>query len=258
MDLGLADKNALVIGASAGLGLATAQVLVAEGARVVICGRDATRLQTALATLPAAHGVSADVTDSADIDRLLAFTLDTLGGLDILIVNAGGPPAGNFDTLDQSAWERAVQLTLLSAVALIRAALPALRRSSTPSILTITSVSAKQPIDGLLLSNAIRPAVIGLTKSLALELGPEGIRVNSILPGWTRTERVDYLLQQRAKANNSDYATEMARITHTIPLGRMAEPAEFGRLAAFLSSPAASYLTGVMLQVDGGAYRGTL
>lgn len=258
MDLGLADKNALVIGASAGLGLATAQVLVAEGARVVICGRDATRLQTALTTLPAAQGVSADVTDSADIDRLLAFTLDTLGGLDILIVNAGGPPAGNFDSLDQSAWERAVQLTLLSAVALIRAALPALRRSSTPSILTITSVSAKQPIDGLLLSNAIRPAVIGLTKSLALELGPEGIRVNSILPGWTRTERVDYLLRQRAKANNSDYATEMARITHTIPLGRMAEPAEFGRLAAFLSSPAASYLTGVMLQVDGGAYRGTL
>lgn len=257
MDLGLTDKKALVIGATAGLGLATAQVLVAEGARVVICGRQEARLLAALATLPGARGLCADVTVAADTDRLLEFTLQTLAGLDILIVNAGGPPAGNFDSLDQSTWEQAVQLTLLSAVALIRAALPALRRSSAPSILTITSVSVKQPIEGLLLSNAIRPAVAGLTKSLALELGAEGIRVNSILPGWTRTERVDYLLQQRAQANNSDYETELGRITAAIPLRRMAEPAEFGRIAAFLSSPAASYLTGVMLQVDGGAYRGT-
>ncbi len=162
------------------------------------------------------------------------------------------------ETTDAAAWERGLRLTLLSAVELIRAALPALRRSAAPAILTITSISVRQPIDGLLLSNAIRPAVVGLTKSLALELGPAGIRVNSILPGWTRTERVDYLLNQRAQANGTDYATEMQKITDATALKRMAEPQEFGRIAAFLCSPAAGYITGTMLPVDGGYYRGLL
>lgn len=266
MDLGLSDKTALVVGATSGLGWATAQVLLAEGARVFICGRQADRLEAALQAPTAAaytaagrlHGLVADVTEPTAATRLVEATAAAFGGLDILITNAGGPPAGNFETTPPSAWETAVRLTLLSAVDLIRAALPLLRRSPAAAILTITSMSVKQPVDGLLLSNVIRPAVVGLTKSLALELGPAGIRVNSILPGWTRTERVTYLLDRRAAANASSYEAEQARITDAIPLGRMAEPEEFGRVAAFLCSPAASYLTGVMLQVDGGNYRGLL
>ncbi len=260
MDLGLENKIALVSGATAGLGFAAAQALLAEGARVVICGRDDGRLQTAVKALDSARvlGLRADVTDSAEIVHLLDQAVAWQGGLDILITNAGGPPAGSFETTDAAAWERGLRLTLLSAVELIRAALPALRRSAAPAILTITSISVRQPIDGLLLSNAIRPAVVGLTKSLALELGPAGIRVNSILPGWTRTERVDYLLNQRAQANGTDYATEMQKITDATALKRMAEPQEFGRIAAFLCSPAAGYITGTMLPVDGGYYRGLL
>ncbi len=266
MDLGLSDKTALVVGATSGLGWATAQVLLAEGARVLICGRQAERLQAALHAPAAAaytasgrlHGLVADVTDPAAANHLVETAVAAFGGLDILVTNAGGPPGGSFETTPPEAWEAAVRLTLLSAVDLIRAALPVLRRSPAGSILTITSMSVKQPVEGLLLSNVIRPAVVGLTKSLALELAPAGIRVNSILPGWTHTERVDYLLHYRAGVNASSYEEERARITGAIPLGRMAEPEEFGRVAAFLCSPAASYLTGVMLPVDGGHYRGLL
>jgi 3-oxoacyl-[acyl-carrier protein] reductase len=146
----------------------------------------------------------------------------------------------------------------MSAVRLIRTALPHLRESDAPSILTITSVSVKQPLPGLLLSNVLRPGVVGLTKTLSQELAGAGIRVNSILPGWTRTERVDELLNYRAEANDSSVEEELAKITAGIPLGRIARPEEFGKVAAFLVSPAASYVTGAMLQVDGGSYAGLL
>ena len=146
----------------------------------------------------------------------------------------------------------------MSAVNLIQAALPYLRQSDAASILTITSVSVKQPIAGLLLSNVMRPAVAGLTKTLSQELGREGIRVNSILPGWTATERVDEIMAYRTQHNQTSKEAEVTRITNSVPLGRMGQPEEFGRVAAFLVSPAASYVNGVMLQVDGGSYAGLI
>jgi 3-oxoacyl-[acyl-carrier protein] reductase len=146
----------------------------------------------------------------------------------------------------------------MSAANLIRAALPYLRQSEAATILTITSVSTKQPIAGLLMSNVMRPAVAGLTKTLSQELGREGIRVNSILPGWTATERVEEIMAYRTQQNNTSKEAEVAKITNSIPLGRMARPEEFGRVAAFLVSPAASYVNGVMMQVDGGSYSGLL
>ena len=207
MDLGLNGKIALVAAASSGLGFATAMELVREGAQVVICGRNEDRVEAALAKLQAVGGeevvagMVADVADMADGRQLVASTVETFGGLDILITNAGGPPAGTFDDFDLDAWMKAVNLTFMSAVNLIREALPHLRDSETPSILTITSYTVKQPRAMLLLSNAIRPAVIGLTKSLSQELGPEGIRVNSILPSWTMTERIESLLKFNSESN---------------------------------------------------------
>jgi 3-oxoacyl-[acyl-carrier protein] reductase len=245
MNLGLEGKVALVTAASSGLGFATAKELVSERAQVVICGRNEDRLENAVALLQeiggedAAVGLVADVADQADVRRLVANTVETFGGLDLLVTNAGGPPSGGFDSFEADTWQKAVDLTLMSAIHLIQEALPHLRDSEAGSILTITSTAAKQPIPALILSNAIRPAVLGLTKSLSQELGPDGIRVNSILPGWTPEE-------------------EAAKIGAAIPLGRIGQPEEFGRVAAFLLSPAASYVSGAMLQVDGGRTGGLL
>lgn len=265
MDLGLDGKVALVVAATAGLGFAAARELAREGAKVAICGRRRPALDEALDRLSAERdgkaeviGWVADVTSPEQCAQLVADTVDAFGGLDILITNAGGPPAGTFDTVDAAAFERAQALTLMSVVQLIKAALPHLRRSPAPSILTITSISGKQPIAGLLLSNIYRPAVIGLTKTLSQEYGKENIRVNSILPGWTATERVGEIMEFRSRQNGTSVEAEQAKITVNIPLGRMAQPEEFGRVAAFLTSPAASYINGAMIPVDGGNYSGLL
>lgn len=264
MDLGLANKVALVTAASQGLGFATALELVREGAQVVICGRNEEKLEAAVAELraaveePVVVGQVADVSDPADVRQLVSMTVETFGRLDMLVTNAGGPPGGTFDSFEIEAWQKAVNLTLMSAIHLIKEALPHLRESGAGSILTITSTAAKQPIPALILSNVIRPAVLGLTKSLSQELGPANIRVNSILPGWTRTERVDNLLAFNSERNGTTPEQEAAKISDAIPLGRIGQPEEFGRAAAFLLSPAASYITGVMLQVDGGRTNGLL
>ncbi len=264
MDLQLKGKTALVVASSSGLGFATALELAKEGANVIINGRSQERLDAAMERLmivvPSANcvAIASDVTDPAQNQQLIDEAATKFGGLDILITNAGGPPAGTFDSTALDDWDTAYQLTLMSAVRLIKAALPHLRRSEAASVLTITSISTKQPIAGLLLSNVMRPAVAGMTKTLSQELGAENIRVNSILPGWTATERVDHIFEYRAEQNNSDMATEKAKVTSGIPLGRMADPAEFGRVAAFLVSPAASYITGAMVPVDGGSYAGLM
>jgi len=197
MDLGLSGLKVLVTGSSKGLGFATARLLAAEGALVAINGRDGTRLAKAAVELDAL-AIPGDLATADGPAQVVEAAAEALGGLDILVCNAGGPPPGSFESFDDAAWQRAIDLCLLADVRLIRAALPFLRASRAASVLTVTSYSVKQPIPNLGLSNSVRAATVGLTKSLALELGRDGIRCNSILPGWTETERVSELLAARA------------------------------------------------------------
>ncbi|RCJ26949.1 3-oxoacyl-ACP reductase [Nostoc minutum NIES-26] len=260
MDLQLTGKVVLVTAASKGLGKATARQFAREGAKVAICARSEV-VEKAAAEIESETGtevlaVRADVTQQADIEKVINATVEKFGGLDILVTNAGGPPAGTFDDTDLAAWEAAVNLNLLSAVRLIQYALPHLRQSTAPAILTITSTSTKQPVKNLVLSNSIRLAVIGLTKTLSQELGSDRIRVNSILPGWTYTERVEELIAARTAKSGQTKEIEIANINAAVPLGRMGTPEEFANVAVFLCSPAASFVNGVMLQVDGGLNQG--
>ena len=263
MDLGLKDKRALVIGSSRGLGNAVALTLAREGCQVAINSRDESKIKAATEKIVSetgtqAYGFAGDVSDASTADELVAQTVEALGGLDILITNAGGPPAGSFEAFDEATWQKAVDTSFMSHVRLIRAALPYLRKSSTPSVLTMTSYTVKQPLPNLVLSNSVRAATVGLTKSLALDLGKEGIRFNSILPGWTMTERVQELMAVRAKNNGTTVDEETAKQTSEIPLGRMGRPQEFANAAVFLVSPAASFIHGVALAVDGGIIKATL
>jgi len=263
MDLQLEGKRALVTGASRGLGYALAQGLAREGVSIALNSRDPEHVSAAAQALKRETGVQVAplVGDVSQVDvpaRLVAEAVEALGGLDLLVTNSGGPPAGKFEDLDEAAWQKAVDLALLSHVRLIRAALPHLRASTAASVLTITSYSVKQPIPLLVLSNSVRAATVGLTKTLALELGADGIRFNSILPAWTETERVTELMEARARANGTTPEAEMIKQAKESPLGRMAQPEEFANVAVFLLSPAASYVTGVMLTVDGGMVKGTM
>ena len=263
MDLQLKDKRALVTGSSRGLGYATAIALAREGCRVAINSRDeqkvtAAALGIAEETGAQVIGLAGDVADPDVPERLVGESARAFGGLDILITNAGGPPAGAFESFNEAAWQKALDLTLMSHVRLIRAALPHLRQSKAASVLTVTSYAVKQPLPNLVLSNSIRAATVGLTKSLALELGMDGIRFNSILPAWTETERVYDLMKSRAALHGTTLEEEILKQSKDSPLGRMGRPEEFANAAVFLVSPAASYITGVMLTVDGGMYKGTL
>lgn len=262
MDLHLEGKIALVTGASQGLGYALALELSREGARVAINSRNLDKLQKAAQSINAETGnevlpFAADVTEPRAAVTLIDEVVNSFGGLDLLVTNAGGPPAGSFETFSDEDWDHAVNQNFLSQVRLIRAALPHLRNSEAASVLTVTSMSVKQPLPNLVLSNSVRLATIGLTKSLALELGNQGIRFNSILPGWTETDRVVNLMSHRSKASGLTIEEEKQKQSKESPLGRMATPEEFAKSGVFLLSPAASYLTGVMLSVDGGMYKGT-
>jgi 3-oxoacyl-[acyl-carrier protein] reductase len=263
MDLKLKNKRALVTGSSRGLGYATALALAKEGCKVAINGCNEAKVKAAAEAITKETGaqiigLAGDVSLLDMPEKLVKQTTEAFGGLDILITNAGGPPPGSIDSLDEAAWQKGVDLCLMAHVRLIKAALPYLRKSDAASVLTVTSMSVKQPIANLLLSNSVRAATVGLTKSLALELGKDGIRFNSILPGWTETERVTELMTARATANKSTVEEETHKQSEQSPLGRMGQPEEFANAAAFLVSPAASYITGVMLNVDGGMYKGTL
>ena len=263
MDLGLKNKRAFVAGSSRGLGYATALELAKEGCKVAINGRDDTRIKAAAEKMrketgAQVIGLTGDVSLSNVPEKLIQQTAEAFGGLDILVTNAGGPPPGSIDVLDDTAWQKGIDISLMAHVRLIKAALPWLRKSDSASVLTVTSISIKQPIANLLLSNSVRMATIGLTKSLALDLGNENIRFNSIIPGWTETERVIELMTARAKTNNTTVAEETKRQAAESPFGRLAQPEEIANVAVFLVSPAASYVTGVMLSVDGGAYKGML
>jgi 3-oxoacyl-[acyl-carrier protein] reductase len=263
MDLHLKDKRALVTGASRGLGYATALVLAREGCRVAINSRDGAKVTAAAKKITEetgaqAIGLAGDVTDPNVPERIVGEAARAFNGIDILITNAGGPPAGAFESFDEATWQKAIDLSFMSHVRLIKSALPYLKKSKAASVLTVTSYSVKQPIPNLVLSNSIRAATVGLTKSLALELGAAGIRFNSILPAWTETARVTELMTARAKQNGTTVQEEIAKQSESSALGRMGTPEEFANAAVFLISPAASYITGVMLTVDGGMYKGTL
>ncbi len=263
MDLKLDKKTALITGASRGLGYAVAQKLALEGAFVALNSRNETSVNQAASKIAAetgtkTWGVAGDVVAPDFPNKLIMDVADHFGGIDILIANAGGPPSGPFESFSDETWQKAIELSFMSQVRLIRASLPFLRKSSCASVLTITSISVKQPVPNLVLSNSIRAATVGLTKSLALELGNQGIRFNSILPGWTETERVTELMSFRAKTNGTSIDEEISKQAKDSPLGRLCTPEEFANAAVFLVSPAASYITGVMLPIDGGMYKGTL
>jgi len=261
MDLGLDRQVALVTAASKGLGRAVALRLAQEGAHVAICARGEARLAQTAAEIETQTGrpvlpLPADVSDPAAAGTLVDAAVERFGRLDILVLNAGGPPPGEFLDLTAEDWDAAARLTLMSAVRLCYAAAPVMKGQGTGAILAMTSITVKQPLPNLVLSNSLRLGVVGMIKTLADELAPFGIRANCICPGWTRTARVDQLLHDRAERNGTTPEEEAARIGSSIPLGRMGTPEEFAAAAAFLVSPVASYITGVSLLVDGGMYRG--
>lgn len=234
-----------------------------EGARVVINGRrpeelarTAQKMRKLAANPSDVHTVAGDVTHAEDVGRLLKATIATFGALDILITNAGGPPPGKFADLGEAEWQTAVGTTLLPVVRLIRQCLPYLRearsRGTGGRVINIVSTSVKQPIPGLLLSNAIRPAVIGLAKTLSVELAPDGILVNNVCPGSFDTSRMVHLFESRAQANGTTVDQEREKAAGAIPLARLGDPAELAHLVAFLASNRASYITGQTICVDGG------
>lgn len=259
MDLGLEGKKALVSASSRGLGKAAAAALAAEGAKVALCSRSeqihATASEIAEVTGVQAVSIQADLTKTEDIKRFVGDSIEQLGGADILIINAGGPPPGGFLDLTTDDWRAAIDLTVMSAVHLCYEAVPAMLEAGGGSIVTTQSYSIKHPIDNLILSNALRMAVIGMMKSMANELGPKGIRINSINPAWTWTERVEQLMTDRAERNETSLEQEAGKVTEAVPLGRMGTVEEFGRSIAWLASPAASFIHGHALMFDGGAAR---
>jgi len=262
MDLGLKGQVALVAAASKGLGRAAALELARQGAHLAILARS-DRLESTAEEIRSQTGaevfaIRADVTRTDQVQAAVQQALERFGRIDILILNAGGPPPGGFLALKEADWESAFQLTVMSAVRLCYAVVPHMLERGSGSIVATQSYTIKQPMPNLILSNSLRLAVIGLMKSLADELGPKGIRVNSINPAWTSTDRVGQLMADRARRSGSTPEQEYARAAAEIPLGRMGTIEEYGRAVAWLASPAASFIHGHALLFDGGAVRSPL
>ncbi|MBI4634812.1 MAG: SDR family oxidoreductase [Candidatus Rokubacteria bacterium] len=259
MDLGLKGKAAIVTAASKGMGKACALGLAAEGARVAMCARTERDLGAAADEVRGKTGaeilaIPADVTRAQDVKALVASAAEAFGGVDILIANAGGPPRGSLEQMSDEQWQTAFELSLLSTVRLIREVLPWMRRRRWGRILTIQSVSVKQPVEGLLLSNAVRPGVAGLVKTLVPDVGRDNILINTLCPGRIMTDR----FLSGAKQAGLPTEAYLAKTSAEVPLGRIGTPEEFANVAVFLASERASYVTGVALQVDGGLVRGIL
>ena len=257
MDLGLHNKVALVAAASRGLGRAVAEELAAEGAALIICARHDDTIQQVAQEISGVSGVdvlgvAADVSQVADVERLVQMGIKRFGRIDILVTNAGGPPAGQFESFDLSQWEAATRLLLYSSVALAQKVLPSMKERRWGRILNITSIAVKQPVDNLILSNSLRAAVTGFARTLANEVATFGVTVNNIMPGYTRTERVEELARMMAGKEGITPVEFVTRWEQQIPMRRIGEPREFAALAAFLVSERASYITGTSIPVDGG------
>ncbi|HAC44854.1 MAG TPA: 3-oxoacyl-ACP reductase [Chloroflexi bacterium] len=252
MDLGLKGRSALVTAASKGLGRACAEALIGEGAGVFISSRDAASIESTAKQINAAGWLVADVSRPGDTEALVKAAITRLGGLDVLVINAGGPPPGTFQSTPLEMWDVAFQLTLMSAVRLIRAGLPHLKQSDQGRIVCITSISVRQPIPNIALSNSMRAAVTGLAKTLARELAPDGVTVNCLAPDAILTDRTRAL----AVAAGVDPEERIKQQSAAAPMGRLGDPAEFGAACAFLCSKQAGYITGQTLGVDGGALLG--
>ncbi|HEY8448189.1 MAG TPA: SDR family oxidoreductase [Thermomicrobiales bacterium] len=264
MDLGLKGKVAVVAASSKGLGRAVAMTLAREGALVTINGRhEETVAETARAIAQESGqeplAIVGDMRNPDDVRRLVEETVERRGGLDVVVCNAGGPPAGRvLDFPDDKAWLDAIELNLMSAVRLSMAAVPHLEARGGGSITNIVSIAVKQPIPTLALSNTARTAVIGFAKTLATELAPRQIRVNNVCPGSILTDRIRSLAAKRAEEAGKTAEEIIAEDSAAIPMGRIGDPQEFANVVTFIASPAASYVTGVTLLVDGGAYRGLM
>lgn len=256
MDLGISGRNALVTAGSKGLGRAIALRLAHEGVRVAVSarGHEAIKATVSEVTQTGGHaeGVVADISTADGCAHAVEHTIDLLGGIDILVINTGGPRPGAFDDCDDSHWAEAFENTLMNVVRLARLALPGMRERRWGRIVNIASISAKQPIAGLTLSNALRPAILGLAKSLADEVAPDGVTVNTLCPGMHATDRLLHLRRRE----NEPVAELHARLAASIPVGRVGDPSAFADAAAFLCSQSAGFVTGTTVVIDGGAVRG--
>ncbi|HEX9582331.1 MAG TPA: SDR family oxidoreductase [Gemmatimonadales bacterium] len=260
MELGIANRVALVCGSSSGLGFAAARALAAESCHVALNGRDPERLRKAVETLQAEHpgrieGLRADVGIPAEAEGLIRRTEERFGRVDILVCNAAGPPAAPFTSLAAGTWRRALELNLLSAMHLCSEAVPGMQRRRWGRIIFLTSIAAKQPLAGLILSTTARAGVLGFAKSLSDEVAAGGITVNAVCPGYMRTERLEDLADQRAAQSGGTREDKLADMVRGVPAQRIGEPPELAAAIAFLASERAGYITGVALQVDGGFLR---
>jgi len=261
VDLGLQGKVALVAAASQGLGRAAAFAFAREGCKVAICARNAAALEdTANAIRKATNAdVVANAADVSRADGVKAFAdgaMRSFGGVDVLVPNAGGPPPGGFETLADEEWAKGWELTFQSTIRLIRACLPSMRQRGGGAVVAILSMSVRQPIDNLVLSNSLRLGVVGALKTLAREVAKDRIRVNGVAPGWIATDRTIQLQRARAQRERRRIEDIQAAVLQEIPIGRMGTAEEVADLIAFLASDRASYITGVIAQIDGGLYRG--
>jgi 3-oxoacyl-[acyl-carrier protein] reductase len=257
MDLGIKNKVTLVAASSRGLGKAIAFQLSREGAKVVICSRNKERLgktrdEIAAETGGVVRAIVADVRDKKQVSKMVEQTVEELGTIEILVSNAGGPPSGTADDFTLDDYRDALELNLLSTVNLCYEVIPFMKKQKWGRIINMVSVAAKQPIDSLILSNTARAGVLGFSKSLSNQLAPSGITVNSICPGYTKTERVEELAQSFEESGKGAVKDFYKNIEKKIPKGRLGTPEEIAQAAAFLASEQASYITGVALQVDGG------
>jgi len=261
MDLGLKSRVALVAASSQGIGLATAEAFAAEGCRVALCARNDQRLQVAAEKIRKERGVEVyakafDVSDPAAVSCFVADVAAKFGGIDICVTNAGGPPAKGFLACSLEEWQRALQLNFLSTVYFAREVIPHMQRKRWGRIITITSITTKQPVADLVLSNAVRAAVVGLVKSLANEFGKDGILVNNVGPGFTATERLKELARTRAAGSGKTEGQMFDSWAADAPLQRLGEPREVAETIVWLASDRASYVTGQTVLVDGGLYKG--